>query len=61
MKGSIAREGRRKLAEALAEERAKRTPQQQLARLDEMFGKGKGATKERAKLAKLTGKVQKEK
>jgi len=59
MKGSSARGARRERAEALAEERAKRTPQQQLARLDEMFGKGKGATKERAKLAKLIGKDQK--
>lgn len=35
---------------------AKRTPQQQVARLDKMFGKGKGAAKERAKLElKITG------
>jgi hypothetical protein len=59
MKGSTARAERRKRAEALAEERAKRSPEQQLARLDTMFGKGKGATKERAKLAKLVGKDQK--
>jgi hypothetical protein len=34
-----------------AEERAKLTDKQQLARLDKMFGKGKGAARERAKLA----------
>ena len=55
MKGSTARAERRKRAEALAEERAKRSPEQQLARLDKMFGKGKGAAKERAKLAKGKG------
>ena len=49
---SVARDERRKRAEALAEERAKRTPEQQIARLDQMFGEGKGAVKERAKLAK---------
>jgi hypothetical protein len=30
----------------------KRTPEEQLRRLDKMFGEGQGATKERAKLAK---------
>ncbi len=29
-----------------------RTPQEQLTRLDDMFGKGKGAQKERGRLAK---------
>ncbi len=53
MRGPTVREARRQRAEALAEDRAKRTAQQQLDRLDKMFGKGKGATKERAKLAKL--------
>jgi len=32
---------------------SKRTPQEQLARLDKMFGEGKGAQKERAKLNKI--------
>jgi len=49
---SVRRDERRKRAEAQAEERAKRTPEQQIARLDQMFGKGKGAAKERARLAK---------
>ena len=31
---------------------SKRTPQEQLARLDKMFGEGQGARKERAKLNK---------
>ena len=37
-------------AKKLQEARAKRTDQQQLNRLDKMFGKGKGAEKERARL-----------
>ena len=47
------REVRRKGALERQAERAARTPQQQLAKLDAMFGSGLGATKERAKLAKL--------
>ena len=53
MKGSAARARRRQRAEALAEERAKRSSQQQIERLDEIFGKGKGAIRERARLTKL--------
>lgn len=41
---------RQESAKKLREARAKLTDQQQLNKLDKMFGKGKGATKERAKL-----------
>lgn len=51
-RGKEAREDRRQRATALAEARAKRTPKQQLNRLDSMFGKGQGARKERARLQK---------
>lgn len=44
-------EDRTKAAEARKTEAAQRTPQDQLARLDSMLGKGVGAKKERAKLA----------
>jgi len=47
--------GRRKLrreeAQERAEARGKRSPQKQLARLDRLFGEGKGAARERARLA----------
>ena len=43
---------RRKVAEELQAERAKRSPQQQLERLDLLLGKGVGAMKERARLVK---------
>lgn len=42
----------REQAKARQEEREKRTPEMQIARLDAMFGPGKGAKKERAKLEK---------
>ena len=43
---------RRKAAELRQEERAKLTPQQQLAKLDKMFGDGQGAARERVRLQK---------
>lgn len=39
-------------AQERAEKATKRTPQEQLKRLDEMLGEGQGAVKERAKLAR---------
>ena len=47
---------RRENAITLAQERAKRTPTQQLSLLDKRLGEGKGARKERAKLAKEISK-----
>lgn len=41
---------RRKEAEERNKVRAKRNPQEQLARLDKMLGEGKGAVKERKRL-----------
>ena len=41
---------RQEQAEKLRKARAKRTDKQQLAELDRVFGKGKGAKKERARL-----------
>ena len=41
---------RQEQAEKLRKGRAKRTNKQQLAELDRVFGKGKGAKKERARL-----------
>lgn len=46
------KEARRKSAEERAQARAALTDQQQLDRLKEMFGEGKGAQKERTRLAK---------
>ncbi len=43
--------GRKTLADERAVERAARSPQQQLARLDTFLGVGLGAKKERARLA----------
>lgn len=51
----------KKLADKQAEaqvrqaEREARSPQEQLARLDKMFGPGQGAKKERTKLARRIG------
>lgn len=49
-------DGRKKLRQKLALEReevtSNRTPQEQLDRLDAKFGKGNGASKERARLEK---------
>jgi hypothetical protein len=56
-RGSVARENRRNAAEARAVERAKRTPQQQLKHLDDTFGVGVGAAKERTRLQALIAKV----
>ena len=47
---------RRKKAEELKKERAKRSPEEQLAKLDR---EGWRATKERAKLKKMIGKKDK--
>ena len=46
-------ERKRWIAESNAEERAKRSPHQQLAVLDARLGKGQGAKKERARLSTL--------
>lgn len=47
------RDDRRRRANERQEARAKRTPQEQLKALDERFGPGLGATRERARLAAL--------
>lgn len=47
------RQMRRESAAKLTEERAQRTPIQQLAKLDKLLGAGKGAQKERARLIAL--------
>lgn len=50
------KEQRQATAMKLIEQRAQRTPQQQLELLDQKFGKGQGAKKERARLNKMIGK-----
>lgn len=47
------REGRRREAEARQKERDRLSAEEQLARLDERLGKGKGAARERARLQAL--------
>lgn len=44
------RAGQAWIREANAEARAERSPEEQLARLNRMLGRGKGAVKERARL-----------
>ena len=47
------KDSRHKKALKRLKDRETRDPRQQTARLDDMFGKGEGAIKERARLAKL--------
>jgi hypothetical protein len=47
------RQERREEALTRQEERNQRTPKQQIQHLDKILGKGQGATKERARLAKM--------
>ena len=53
LKGETRLEEKRQQAFARQEARNKLTPAQQLAKLDALLGKGKGAKKERARLEKL--------
>lgn len=47
------KESKQKQAKILLEQRAQRTPQQQIELLDQKFGVGVGAKKERARLTKM--------
>jgi|MDTB01.1.fsa_nt_gb hypothetical protein len=49
-RGQQARSLRKETADQLSTERSKRTPEEQLAKLDSMLGDGVGAKKERARL-----------
>lgn len=49
-------EEKRNVIEEMAQAAAKRTPLEQLARLDNVFGKGEGAAKERARLGLMIEK-----
>jgi hypothetical protein len=53
MAGKDSKKLKREQAEKRNEERAKRSPREQLAHLDAKFGPGQGAAKERALLAAL--------
>jgi len=50
---TVNKDNRRRAAEERKEISDKRTPQERVALLDSLFGEGKGASKERSKLAKL--------
>ena len=50
------RQQRREEAANRQEERKNRSPEQQIQHLDRILGKGQGATKERAGLAKMMEK-----
>ena len=52
------KEARAAMVRKLAEERSKRTPKQQIAKLDALLGVGVGAVKERARLATQIAKGQ---
>lgn len=51
-RNSRGKEARKERALERLEVSSQRTPEEQLSRLDQMFGEGQGAAKERAKLAR---------
>lgn len=57
----LGKENRRKAAIERQEAANNRSAKEQLARLDELFGKGQGAKKERARLESRLVKEQEEK